>query len=212
MTSHAWTPRTGPLSIGERLMLARVADAYPCPLSTVEWITQTSDTDGTERIGEVQLEMRGWLRIRRRRHCHVIEITRRAEREFPAILDPGARRRFISETRASLPPVPEVRRGGMEPDTILLACGRIAMQHFVGTDDGRRESRVRAVAIFDKIVHLSGDTGRALREALARGLDTRAQDLVDEVLGVVGEAALRTVLQQQQAEDLLDGVPVTVLH
>ncbi len=68
---------------------------------------------------------------------------------------------FISEARASLLQVPEERRGGMEPDAILLACGRIAMQHFVDAapDDGRRR---RAAAIFDRIVHLAGDTGQAL--------------------------------------------------
>lgn len=215
MTSHGWTPeRTGPLTIDERLALARFLEAFPRPISLVRWLMDTREDRGParERIGECELEMRGWLRYRRRRRRGlVIEITRRAEREFPAILDPGARRCFISETRASLLQVPEERRGGMEPDAILLACGRVAMQRFVDAapDDGRRR---RAAAIFDRMVHLAGDTGQALCEALAHGFDTRARDLVGEVLGVVGEAALRTVLRQQQAEDLLDGVPVTVLH
>jgi hypothetical protein len=212
----AWIPRSGPLSIGERLMLARVADSYPCPLDTIRWIKQTSDSDGSEWIGECELEMRGWLRIRRRRRpgsIKKIEITGRAMRECPWLADPAARAKFVAEVRSSLVPEQVERRGAMEPDALVLLCGRIATSPSdADEDEGRRDLRRRAAVIFESTAHLAGGAGQALREALANGLDELARDLAAEVLGGVGEAALRTVLQQQWAEDWLDGVPVTVRH
>jgi hypothetical protein len=212
MTSHAWTPRTGPLSIGERIMLARVAGSYPCPLGTIQWITQTSDNDGTERIGEIELEERGWLRIRRRREGNTIEITGRAMTECPWLADRAARAKFVAEVRSSLLPVQVERRGAMEPQRVVLVCGRIALGCCTEVN---ADLRARCVDIFGAVTHLAAGRGfkdaAALREAILDGYDELADDLAAQVVAVVGDG-LRVVLRQHRSVFLLDGVPIAVSH
>lgn len=214
MTSHAWTPRSGPLSMGERLMLARVADSYPRPLDTIRWITQTRDgSDCSERIGECELEMRGWLRIRKRRPGHAIEFTGRAMKECPWLADPAARAKFVAEVRCSLVPEQVERRGAMEPQQVVLVCGCVALRCSTGEVDA--DLRARCIDIFGAVMHIAEDSGfkdaDALRESIIDGYDDLAHDLAAQVVAAVGDG-LRAVLRQHRSEFLLDGISIAVSH
>jgi hypothetical protein len=212
MVSKAWTPRSGPLSIGERLMLARVADSFPCPLDTIRWITQTSDSNSSERIGEIELEERGWLRIRRRREGNTIELTGRAMKECPWFADRATRAKFVAEVRCSLLPERVERRGALEPAHVVLLCGSVALGCI-----GEVAPHLRAccIDIFGEVTHLAEGRGfnnaDALRESIIDGYDELAHDLAAQVVAAVGDG-LRVVLQQHRSEFLLDGVAISVSH
>ena len=103
MPTTTWTPsRHGRLEPNERAALARLLNAWPAPISVRRWVHDAPDNlRNVLALGEINLEERGWVRVRYRRQRGrrpmVIEVTGRCLQELPALTTASGRTTFIAE-------------------------------------------------------------------------------------------------------------------
>lgn len=206
LTNHRTMPfeqRTNPLTPHERAAMSKFLAAYPRPIGLIDWIT---DAPTELLIGQCELEIRGWLRVRRRRtKLRAIEITGRALRELPMIAEPQGRAQFIAETAASLVPAPKA--APLRPEQVLFASLRIA------ADPNERDpaQRKASAAIADGLLDLAKDLGfpgvdvDALREAIEFGELDDAQELAEQAMSFIPAEMYALKLQILGAGALADG-------
>ena len=215
----SYTPeRSGPLSLHERVALARLLRVYPAPIGVRRWIKDAKDTGpANEQIGQCELEFRAWCRVRGRggKRAHLtVELTQRCFREMPDLSDPSKREAFIAGAAVdrTLAEVAEAATQKGPAFTAAQAVTFIAARAADLLDDLPADFMPQARATLDNLLAATNAAGlpgvaRELRQAVDARAYIEVRDASEHLAAHLGEETVHAVLNRHALGHLVIGLP-----